>query len=200
MSHADIFSSIYEQRRWGKDIRPNFKGNSGSGSALEFNTDYIAFLKKFFVEKDIKSVVDMGCGDWRCGKAIYEGTDIDYLGYDVYEPLLRHLMEAYECDKWKFKYLDCGATLNETKNADLLIVKDVLQHWTDEEVKAFMEFQKTNKKYKYILITNCSFKMNGELKVAGGWRTLNAEHPLLAEYGLVEMLKYQSKSCLLWTM
>ena len=44
---------------------------------------YIQFLIKFIREHDIHTVVDIGCGDFRCGKLIYDDLNISYTGYDT---------------------------------------------------------------------------------------------------------------------
>ena len=82
-------------------------------------------------------------------------------------------------------------------NADLLIIKDVLQHWSDPEVRKFLDDMVALKKYKYILVINCADESRSMLMEAGGWRTLSHNHPLLGDYGLIEIFKYNTKSVLL---
>lgn len=197
MEHESVFKHIYEGHVWGSNVSPNFKGNSGGGSSVDFNKDYITFLRRFIQQQNIKSVVDLGCGDWRCGKAIYEDLSCSYVGYDIYDTMIKSHNETYKDPRWKFEVMNCFADLEHMEKADLLIVKDVLQHWTDKEVSDFMEYQTTAKQYKYILITNCSFRMPHVLLNAGGWRTLPKDHPLLAKYNLLEVFTYSTKSVLL---
>ena len=74
----------------------DYRGSSGPGSALEYNkTTYIPFLRKFFKEHNIHSVVDLGCGDFRCGEAIYGDLDILYNGYDAYSRLIELHQNTY---------------------------------------------------------------------------------------------------------
>jgi hypothetical protein len=83
-------------------------------------------------------------------------------------------------------------------SADLLVLKDILQHWTDEEVIMFMDWATTSGKYKFIFITNCSGENTGTLDTPGRWRGLTETHPLLAKYGLRRIFSYGTKRCLLW--
>jgi hypothetical protein len=76
-----IFTYIYENKIWG--------GTSGDGSTIEYNiSDYIPFLKNFIIDNNIKTVVDIGCGDFQCGEQIYNELDILYTGYEAYLKLI----------------------------------------------------------------------------------------------------------------
>lgn len=46
------------------------EGSSGGGSRLETTVAYRAFLQNFLTKNDIRSVVDVRCGDWEIGRAI----------------------------------------------------------------------------------------------------------------------------------
>ena len=78
-----IFTNIYEYNYWGNNNNSEYKGSSGGGSYIEYNKDtYVPFLKKFIINHNIKDVVDLGCGDFVCGKLIYDDLDIKYTVYD----------------------------------------------------------------------------------------------------------------------
>lgn len=51
------FEEIYATNEWGH--------GSGEGSLPVHTRGYVAFLQAFLAEKNITSVVDMGCGDWQ---------------------------------------------------------------------------------------------------------------------------------------
>ena len=71
-----LFTEIYEISWWGDNKNPEYKGSSGGGSDVEYNINtYVPFLKKFITENNIKSVIDLGCGDFRCGPFIYNDLD-----------------------------------------------------------------------------------------------------------------------------
>lgn len=69
----------------GDNKNNNYKGSSGDGSAINYNKNtYIPFLQNFINDNNIKTVVDLGCGDFICRPSIYDNLDILYTGYDVY--------------------------------------------------------------------------------------------------------------------
>jgi hypothetical protein len=80
-----VFTHIYENNVWGNNNSTNYNGSSGSGSDIDYNRhNYIPFLKKFIIDNNIKTIIDLGCGDFRCGTLIYDDLDILYNGYDTY--------------------------------------------------------------------------------------------------------------------
>ena len=87
-----VFSDIYKNRVWGTNEKG--EGTSGPGSAEEHTKKYVVFLQKFMTERDIKSVVDAGCGDWEISRFInWDG--IQYQGYDVVKSLIDKNQQKY---------------------------------------------------------------------------------------------------------
>lgn len=168
-----------------------YRGSSGTGSSVEFNREYIRWLRSFIQEHRIQSVVDLGCGDFRCGPAIYDGLDIDYTGLDVYEPMLESLRAQHPFSR--FITQDFFASRNLPRG-DLCIMKDVLQHWTTTEIYDFMDFLVTSKLYKTILIVNCSRqkKDNKDIRT-GRQRQLSADYLPLRHYGAKKVFNYETK-------
>jgi len=72
-NHIDFFTEVYEKCSWGDNQEESYKGTSGGGSSIEYNNKiYIPFLKNLIQTLNINSVIDLGCGDFRCGKLIYD--------------------------------------------------------------------------------------------------------------------------------
>jgi SAM-dependent methyltransferase len=133
------FTFIYDNEIWGK--------GSGGGSSPQNNVQYIEYLAMFLKDKDIKSVVDFGCGDWQFSKYInWDG--VKYVGIDVVESVIKENIKNYAKDNVYFFNAEAIGGFK----ADLLIVKDVFQHWYDKDIIAFLDAYKDN--YKYILCTN----------------------------------------------
>lgn len=142
----EIFSNIYHQKLWGANAQG--AGCSGSGSTLETTQEYRSLLELFLEVFEIKTVVDLGCGDWEFSRVIPWGT-IDYKGFDVVASVIERNIQKYSKNRISFAVLD--ATQEELPTADLLICKDVLQHLSNFDVaKIVTQF----KKYKYCIITN----------------------------------------------
>ena len=74
----------------------------------------------------------MGCGDFRCGKTIYDDLNIQYTGYDIYKELISH--NQIQFPKYEFIHLDFLENKETLLNADLCILKDVLQHWSLDNI------------------------------------------------------------------
>jgi 2-polyprenyl-3-methyl-5-hydroxy-6-metoxy-1,4-benzoquinol methylase len=171
VSNQKIFTQIYQKSLWGKNSHG--EGCSGDGSSLVNATPYMNFLQTFMQEHDIKSVVDVGCGDWEFSKHM-DWTGITYIGIDVVPTVVKKNNALYKNKKCSFICKD--VTKKSLPKGDLLICKDVLQHLTTQDIKAVCrQFQK----FKYCLITNdidntsSVVKLNDDLPVLGGLRELD---------------------------
>ncbi len=151
-SNRSVFSSIYERGEWANDNNglksATYEFTSGSGSSPENARAYIEFLKDFLVKKKIKSVVDLGCGDWQISRVInWEG--IQYTGIDVVDSVVERNTKNYGAKNISFVRADGIEYL--LPEADLLICKEVFQHLPIKDVLSILpQF----KKFKYCLILN----------------------------------------------
>jgi SAM-dependent methyltransferase len=141
-----VFTYIYEQGTWGRNEYGY--GISGSGSSIENAAAYMKFLEDFIKANEIKSVVDVGCGDWSFSRHINWNL-AHYTGIDVVKAVIEKNQILFTSPTVTFL---CGDILNMNfPSADLLICKDVLQHLSNEDIKVFLT--KLNH-YKHCLITN----------------------------------------------
>ena len=102
-----VFTYIYENNIWGNNLNNKYSGSSGDGSTIEFNKDtYINFVQNFIKDHNITSVVDLGCGDFRCGGLIYDELDVKYTGYDVYKKVVDFNTSNRSGTKYNFIHLD----------------------------------------------------------------------------------------------
>jgi hypothetical protein len=152
----EIFTNIYEKKIWGDNYNSEYNGTSGNGSEIYYNKDtYVPFLKKFIISNNIKNIVDLGCGDFKCGKLIYDDLDIKYTGYDAYKKIIDYNLKQHSLPKYFFEHLDFFNNKESIINGDLCILKDVIQHWKIDEIYTFLDYLVENKIFKYILISNC---------------------------------------------
>lgn len=79
-----VFDTIYKQKIWGSG--DDTIGSSGVGSDPIVLAGYINFLNEFIAEKSIKSISDVGCGDWQ----YMQHVDLSniYIGAMMSHPLL----------------------------------------------------------------------------------------------------------------
>lgn len=195
-----VFTTIYEKERWGSNQNSSYKGSSGPGSSVHFNKKvYIPFLRKFITEKHIQSIVDLGCGDFRCGSLIYQDLPINYHGYDTYKAVIDSHKQIHTDSKFEFIHLDFFTMKEEIKSADLCIIKDVLQHWSLAKIYSFMDWITQSKRFKFILVISSCHQTENDTDIKdGGFRHLNSEYLPLRKYSPQRLLTYRNKEvCLI---
>ena len=158
----NVFEEIYRDNAWGF--------GSGHGSLPAATKGYRNFLQEFLKQNDIKSVVDFGSGDWQFSK-LMNWDGIDYVGLETVPSLTEQNTKLYGSSNIKFAA--SPADYSKMPKADLLIVKDVLQHLSRKEIDKFIA--KALPRYKYALIT-CNFipedRLNHDIET-GGFRALD---------------------------
>ena len=188
-----FFTNIYENNIWTNN---NKEGSSisGGGSDIDFNIDtYIPFLKKYIVNNDIKTIVDLGCGDFKCGNLIYNDLDIIYTGYDTYKKIIQNNLLQFSLPKYNFIHLDFYNNKESIIKGDLCILKDVLQHWKMEEIYIFLDYLIENKLFKYILICNCCNQSYDNPNNDGRSTPLSINFFPLKKYNPVKLYNYHTK-------
>jgi SAM-dependent methyltransferase len=187
--HARVFNKHYRKDAW-------IGGGSGSGSTPEFTISYREFLADFLKKRSIRSVVDLGCGDWQFSRLI-DWSGINYTGIDV-STIARKNIKMFA--KPGIRFIEMNGASPDLPTADLLIMKDVIQHWSNEDIEKFLP---NLPKFKYALITNGSHKGSGETNLpsrAGGCRPVDltaAPFALRGEY-VFEFQADEPKITFLW--
>ena len=201
-NYKEVFNKIYDEGIW---LEENSK--SGGGSDISYNlTTYIPFLKNFIIEKNIRSVVDVGCGDFLCGPYIYDDlkhsdgfaidvfpSNVKYTGYDIYQDVVEANNRKYK--NHKFIFLDIINDWENLEKADVCIIKDVLQHWLLKDIYPFLDNIVLSKKFKYILICNCcgQDQDNMDMYYIGGFRELSAKYFPLKRNDAKSLYTYHTK-------
>lgn len=190
------FTRVYATKEWGI--------GSGEGSNPSNAAIYIDLLQSYFYDQRFKTIVDLGCGDWQIMNHITIPNDKVYIGYDVVPSLITTNTERFKANNVTFMNIAGLKEFNEINiTGDLLVVKDVLQHWPIAEIKYFIK--NILPKFKYALITNeyltDSPEINSEISL-GAFRSLNlAAEPFLLK-NITEVLLYEGpgqKQVLLYT-
>lgn len=191
----EVFTKIYEKNEWGDNNNTEYAGSSGGGSSIEFNKyTYIPFLKVFICENNLKDIVDLGCGDFRCGELIYGDLDVVYTGYDTYKKIIDYNSNLYKSPKYSFTHLDFCKNKHIIKNGDLCILKDVIQHWCIDDIYHFLDYLVAQKKFKYILICNCGYQTKDNTNIKNGdFRPLSSDFLPLKKYKPVKLFTYNTK-------
>jgi SAM-dependent methyltransferase len=149
------FAKIYREHVWGGTSR------SGPGSDPEVLRPYAELLSTFIRQRNIRSVVDVGCGDWALGRTL-DWTGIDYTGVDIVPEVIEMLNATYGSSHVRFVCRDLLS--DELPSAELCVIKDVLQHLPNESVRSFI--QKLRSNFSLALLTN-----DISHRRQGNWRT-----------------------------
>jgi hypothetical protein len=191
----EVFTNIYENKIWGNNLNLEYNGSSGGGSDIHYNKDnYVPFLKKFIIDNNIKTIVDLGCGDFRCGKMIYDDLDILYNGYDAYKKVVDYNSTQYTTPKYSFTHLDFCNNKESIINGELCILKDVIQHWSNYNIYRFLDYLIESKKFRYILICNCKDQKFDEQDILNGdCRSLSINYLPLKKYNFTKIYDYNNK-------
>lgn len=136
----DVFTNIYSNGVWSQ--------GSGSGSHPDNTRSYREFLQDFISTRGVVSVVDFGCGDWQSSQYMDWGG-VSYLGVDVVDSLIKENSRKYQTDSVRFERVN--SIDDPLPSADLLIVKDVFQHWPNEHIQ---KFRRHLDRFRFALITN----------------------------------------------
>ena len=190
----DVFTYIYENNVWGNNNNNNYLGSSGSGSSInQVINDYVPFLRSFIIDNNIKSVIDIGCGDFLSGKLIYDDLDVIYYGYDAYKRLIDYHNETYKDNtKYNFFHKEIINDRMSIINGDLCILKDILMHWSIKNINIFLDYITTNKLFKYILICNDIPQQYDNIDINDGeLRCLSASFLPLKKYNPIIKLTYE---------
>lgn len=131
-SPANIFSEIYASGTWGDGDEPN----SGSGSDDRVSAPFVDFVRSFITDHNVASVVDLGCGDFRVGGKLAD-LPIDYTGIDVVPGLVARNTTSFGTDRVRFLCRDI--TVDPLPSADLCIVRQVLQHLSNDQIARVLE-------------------------------------------------------------
>jgi len=169
------FTQIYATDAWGK--------GSGAGSVPVHCLKWIEFMRKFIRAENVHSVVDLGCGDWQFSPYIYHDLNVEYVGYDVVKPVIEANKERWGPQGYDFRHLEFSTHVPEIHDAELYVIKDVLQHWSSARITAFLtEVLQSKTRLRYFLVCNCAEPEDWpEDDIGdGGWRPLFASRPPLS--------------------
>ena len=173
----NAFRHIYLSNHWQNYFKLDLqKSRSGPGSNLNYTSDMSRELEKFFAEKNIKTILDIGCGDFIWMNLLlnkYYNYD-KYLGLDIVDELIKNNNLKYSNDKISFKTFDLVKD-QIPKGFDIILIRDVFIHLKNEQIVNFLNLLK-NLDIKFFGVTSTpSLKKNNELKAVGRYRDINIE-------------------------
>jgi hypothetical protein len=192
-----VFQDIYDKHKW-------HGGGSGYGSELKYNVPFMVFMSYWLGKNNIKSIVDLGCGDLQWMPYLYNNLyDIEYIGVDVVE----HLIENHRINYPNINFIVqdlIEIDWNSIPNSDLYFIKDVLQHWPNENIVLWIDTFFRKKPNSNLIIVNCDLEnirqlpqwvnhtSDRNMKI-GEFKPLCKKHYPLSKYDIVELFSYDTK-------
>lgn len=155
--NSEIFSEIYANNIWGKPATNiGEKFSSGGGSHVDaIVKPYINILISLLTNNNIRNIVDLGCGDFWIMRQVLGALDKNsynyfYTGIDVVEDLINHNVTTFKKNNISFRCMDAAADDTPLPDGDILIIRQVLQHLSNADIKTILNKAST---FKYLFIT-----------------------------------------------
>lgn len=150
-SNRAVFSNVYQNKLWGMaspEHESPFYSGPGSSDPHIVNP-YVEAVKRFFASLPTKkSAVDLGCGDFRVGSRIVDSF-ASYTACDVVPELVHFNQQYWQHLPVEFQVVDL--VKDEIPDGDVLIVRQVLQHLSNDDIKKFT--QSIPRGFSYLLVT-----------------------------------------------
>ncbi len=140
----EVFRDVYTRNQWG-GVRGDF--HSGPGSEEGQAKAYAAAVREFVRQHCIKTVVDLGCGDYRVGQML-KVPGVHYIGVDLVPELIERNRTIFTGPETEFLCRDLLE--DDLPNGELCLLRQVLQHLSNHEIARALE---RLGQYPYVLVT-----------------------------------------------
>ena len=164
-----IFTSIAASNYWGDS-----ESMSGPGSNLAQTAVIRHALPALFRKYEIKTVLDLPCGDFHWMKEVDLSSIQSYTGGDIVGKLVEDNERKFGhlAPKVRFRRLDIIE--DDLPCSDLIICRDCLVHLPFSEIRRSLDNMK-RAEIRYLLATSYPGKKFNHDIVMGDWRPLNME-------------------------
>lgn len=156
------FTNIFNTRSWHSK-----ESISGNGSELVQTKQIINELPILFKKYDIRSMLDIPCGDFNWMQHV-DQSHIHYIGADIVAPLINSNKLKYP--HIDFRHLDL--TKSDLPCVDLILARDVFVHMSYEMIISALE-NIIKSGSKYLLTTSFTGLIENKDISSGDWRCLN---------------------------
>lgn len=140
----DVFTKIYTNNEWGGEVGTFC---SGSGSQTVVAQKYCEMVKEFVNQHEVKTILDLGCGDFNVGKNC-QIQGVKYIGIDIVHLLIDRNINEFGSNNIEFRCLNIIE--DELPEADLVLVRQVLQHLSNDQI---LKILKKLKMYPFVLVS-----------------------------------------------
>ena len=142
---STVFSNIYKNNEW--NMGQN-ESKSGLGSTLLYTENIRKAFVNLIHDKDIKSMIDVSCGDWNWMKLI-QNELCDYTGIDIVASVVENNIILYSNENTRFYCKDFLTFLKAipTNSVDLVLCRHTCEHLPTEYNLEFINECKRVTKY-----------------------------------------------------
>lgn len=163
----DIFRDVFRKNKWG-----GTESLSGKGSDLLQTSEIRQQLPMVCRELDIRTMLDIPCGDFNWMKHVDLGT-ITYIGADIVSDLIAH-NSRNEMSNTRF----CNLNLLKHKlpKVDLVFCRDCLVHFSFRDTFAALH-NVCQSGSAYLLTTTFTGRRRNHDIPTGSWHPLNLQSP-----------------------
>lgn len=197
-STEKVFTDIYHGNKWiGK------QSVSGTGSDVDQTAALIEELPMLFREYNIKSMLDIPCGDFQWMKNV-DLNNIEYLGGDIVKDVISENKINFQNDKVRFQHLNLLS--DDLPAVDVILCRDCLVHFSFDDIfKALENIAASG--CTYLAATTFPERSGNHNITTGDWRPINLEIApfhfptplrLLNEQNTENNSIYKDKSLGLW--
>jgi SAM-dependent methyltransferase len=122
--------------------------DSGSGSRPDITGLYISALRALIQDEAVKTVVDLGCGDFEVGRRILS-PELSYVGCDIVPGLVARNDARFGNEYIEFRNLD--VVTDPLPEGDLCIIRQVFQHLSNGDIAAVL---RKARQYPLVVVTD----------------------------------------------
>lgn len=201
-TNKDVFDRIFTENLW-RDSH----SKSGPGSNFDQTKVLRERLPLFLKERNVKSLLDIPCGDFYWMKEIKGELELleRYIGGDLISELIRTNNETHGDPRFQFQEMDI--TTSELPKVDLILCRDCLVHLPYRHIfKALRSIKKSGATFLLTTSFIDSGRKNKNIMM-GGWRPLNLQkgpfyfpppEEVIVEHCTENNGIYKDKSLVLW--
>ena len=181
-SPKHLFTEIFRGNKWG-----DRDSLSGPGSNLVQTEAVRRVLPLLIREMNCKSLLDVPCGDFVWMKLVE--MDVEYIGGDIVDELVRNNQEQYGSNSHRFINLDL--LQDELPRVDLVLCRDCLVHFSYQHIFRALKNIKSSGS-TYLLTTTFVGRERNEDIPTGAWRPINL---LLPPFNFPTPIKLIDEEC-----
>ena len=160
-------TAIHDANAWG-----NIESISGPGSTIARSADFQHDLLALLDPLDIRSLLDVPCGDVNWMREVLAARPLAYTGADIVEAWIARNTRMRAAAQRRFLCVDM--TRGDLPRADLILRRDGLVQLSFADARAALRnFRR--RQPRFLLTTTFINRRQNRNVATGGWRTLNLE-------------------------